>query len=88
MYTGKSLEVQWLGLSAFTAVGLGSIPGQGTKDPTSHVAQSKKLKQQQRKKERKTKLCIQTSLNRQEKSWNICVHCERSPKDGLSREGF
>ena len=28
---GSSLVVQWLGLSAFTAVGLGSTPGQGTK---------------------------------------------------------
>ena len=26
---GNSLVVQWLGLSAFTAGGLGSIPGQG-----------------------------------------------------------
>jgi len=28
---GTSLAVQWLGLSGFTAVGLVSIPGQGTK---------------------------------------------------------
>ena len=28
---GNSLAVQWLGLSAFTAEGLGSVPGQGTK---------------------------------------------------------
>ena len=28
---GNSLVVQWLGLSAFTAVGPGSIPGQGTR---------------------------------------------------------
>ena len=28
---GNSLEIQWLGLGAFTAMGLGSIPGQGTK---------------------------------------------------------
>ena len=27
--------VQWLGLCALTAVGLGSIPGRGTKNPTS-----------------------------------------------------
>ena len=26
---GNSLVLQWLGLSAFTAGGLGSIPGQG-----------------------------------------------------------
>ena len=30
---GNSLVVQWLGLSTFTAEGLGSIPGQGTKIP-------------------------------------------------------
>ena len=30
---GNSLVVQWLGLCAFTAKGLGSIPGQGTKMP-------------------------------------------------------
>ena len=29
--TGNSLVVQWLGLHTFTAEGLGSIPGQGTK---------------------------------------------------------
>ena len=28
---GNSLVVQWLGLGAFTAVGLDSVPGQGTK---------------------------------------------------------
>ena len=28
---GNSLAVQWLGLSAFTAEGSGSIPGWGTK---------------------------------------------------------
>ena len=30
---GNSLAVQWLGPCAFTAEGLGSIPGQGTKNP-------------------------------------------------------
>ena len=30
---GNSLVVQWLGLHAFTAEGLGSIPGQVTKIP-------------------------------------------------------
>ena len=30
---GNSLVVQWLGLSAFTAESLGSIPGRGTKIP-------------------------------------------------------
>ena len=31
MNDGNSLAVQWLGLSTFTAVAWGSIPGQGTK---------------------------------------------------------
>ena len=30
---GNSLVVQWLGLHAFTAKGMGSIPSQGTKIP-------------------------------------------------------
>ena len=30
---GNSLVIQWLGLSALTARGLGSVPGQGTKIP-------------------------------------------------------
>ncbi len=34
---GTSLAVQWLGLCAFTAEGLGSIPGQGTKTPQAKV---------------------------------------------------
>ena len=32
-WTGNSLVVQWLGLLAFTAEGLGSIPGWRTKIP-------------------------------------------------------
>ena len=32
-FLGNSLVVQRLGLSAFTAMGLGSIPGRGTKIP-------------------------------------------------------
>ena len=40
----NSLVVQWLGLCAFTAEGLGSIPGQGTKIPqaTWHSQRIKK----------------------------------------------
>ena len=43
---GDSLASQWLGLCAFTAKGLGSIPGQGAKIPqvTQH-SQNKKIKQ-------------------------------------------
>ena len=44
---GNSLVVQWLGLSALTAEGLGSIPGRGTKIPQavrcSQKIQKKKL---------------------------------------------
>ena len=39
---GNSLAVQWLGLSTFTTVAWGSVPGQRTKDPTSCVVQPKK----------------------------------------------
>lgn len=30
-FQGHSLVMQWLGLCAFTAKGVGTIPGQGTK---------------------------------------------------------
>ena len=42
--TKNSLAVQWLGLHTFTANGLGSIPGQGTKTPqvTQHGQKIKK----------------------------------------------
>ena len=36
---GNSLAVQWLGLGSFTVEGLCWIPGRGTTDPTSCVAQ-------------------------------------------------
>lgn len=35
-FLGISLEVQWLGLKAFTADGAGSISGQGTRIPQPH----------------------------------------------------
>ena len=44
---GTSLAIQWLGLYTFTAKGLGSIPGRGTKIP--QVVQDG-----QKKKEEKT----------------------------------
>ena len=40
---GNSLVVQWLGFRAFTAEGLGSIPGQGTKIPQA-VQRGQKIK--------------------------------------------
>ena len=43
MRGGNSLAVQWLGLGAFTAMGLGSIPGQGTKIPQA-VQHGQKIK--------------------------------------------
>ena len=39
---GNSLAVQWLGLCSFTAKGVGSIPGQGTKIATSRAVRQKK----------------------------------------------
>ena len=38
----NSLVVQWLGLCALTAKGLGSIPGQGTKNPQATHGTAKK----------------------------------------------
>ena len=35
------MAVQWLGLCAFTAEGLGSIPGQGTKIPQAKKKEKK-----------------------------------------------
>ena len=43
---GNSLAVQWLGLWASTAGGVGSIPGQGTKIP--HVERCGQKKTTQR----------------------------------------
>ena len=51
-----SLVVQWLGLYALIAEGLGSIPGQGTKGPRNQVAWPKRKKE--RKKERKKAACM------------------------------
>ena len=40
---GTSLAIQWLGVFPFTAEGVGSIPGQGTKIPqVAHAAKKKK----------------------------------------------
>ena len=41
---GNSLVVQWLGLRAFTAMGPGSIPGEGTKIPQAERLSQKKKK--------------------------------------------
>ena len=41
---GTSLAVQWLRLCASTAVGAGSIPGQGTKSPHAAWCSQKKKK--------------------------------------------
>ena len=41
---GTSLVVQWLGLCAFIAEGLGSIPGWGTKIPQAVQCGKKKEK--------------------------------------------
>ena len=45
-----SLRVQWLGLCGFTAVGLGLIPGQGTKIPQAmQCTQGKRIKKKKKK---------------------------------------
>ena len=40
-----SLALQWLGLRAFTAEGMGSIPGRGTKVPHTSWRDQKKKKE-------------------------------------------
>ena len=50
---GTSLAIQWLGLCAFNAKGVGSIPGQGTK--ILHITwhgQENFFKKKEKKKER------------------------------------
>ena len=44
---GNSLAVQWLRLRAFTAVGLGLMPGQGTKIP--QAVQHRQIKKKKEK---------------------------------------
>ena len=41
---GNSLAVQWLGLCAFTANGVGSVPAQGTMIPQAALHGQKKKK--------------------------------------------
>ena len=41
LINGNSLAVLWLGLGTFTAVGLGLIPGRGTKIPQPKTLPSK-----------------------------------------------
>ena len=48
LYNGNSLTVQWLEFVAFTAEGLGWIPGLGTKTPQTSCGAAKKTLQQQR----------------------------------------
>ena len=42
LISGNSLKVQWLGLHAFIAKGLGSIPGWGTRIPQAVSYDQKK----------------------------------------------
>ena len=59
LYLRTSLAVQWLGLHTFTAVGLGSIPGRGTKIPqASRHGQKKKKKNTKPKQKTPPKPCI------------------------------
>ena len=56
MYLGNSLVVQWLGLHAFTAEGVGLIPGWGTKIPQAAWCGQRK------KKKKKIYICIHTHI--------------------------
>ena len=59
--TGNSLAVQGLGLSAFTAVDWGSIPGQGTKIPQS-AWRGKKKKERKKTLTKGTFLMLNTKV--------------------------
>ena len=50
---GNSLVVQWLGLCAFTAEGVGLIPGRGTKisQPAHRAAKKNKIKRGKKRQE-------------------------------------
>ena len=61
----NSLVVQWLGLRAFTAKGLGSIPRWGTKIP-----QAARHSQKKKKKNEKQKLSSARTL-RIKKPWTL-----------------
>ena len=61
---GISLAVQWLGLCASTAGGLGSIPGQGTEVPQVSV-QGKKKKKEIKNKTKKQASLLNASLSQQ-----------------------
>ena len=65
LFAGNSLGVQWLGLHAYTAEGLGSIPGRGVKilRATWHGHQKKKKK----KRKKSPVLCYY------EKNYNKCT---------------
>ena len=56
---GNSPVADWLGLGAFTAKGMGSIPGQGTKIPQAGQCSQK---QQQQQKMCISKACYQFSF--------------------------
>ena len=49
---GNSLAVQWLGLCAFTAEGLGSVPGQETKIPQADCPPAPSQKKRKEKNEK------------------------------------
>ena len=86
--SGNSLVVQWLGLRAFTAGGLGSIPSQGTKIPLhvsfSVVSDSLRL--------HGLSIAFQTPLSmefaRQEHWSGLPSHCVVQPKKKKKKENL
>ena len=71
---GNSLAVQWLGLCAFTAESLGSIPGWGTK-----IARVAQRGQKQTNKTKKThQMCILTNG----KFYSMCIIPKQSRLKG------
>ena len=59
---GNSLAVQWLGLGTFTAEGLGSFPGWGTKILSKLCSTVKKKKKKNTQKNRKYAVFIRKCI--------------------------
>ena len=77
---GNSLTVQWLGLCAFTAEGLGSISGRGTKIPQAVWYGKKK------KKEKKTHMNLSTKQKQTHRHREQTCGCQGGGRrEGLDR---
>ena len=70
--------IQWLGLHALTAKGLGLIPGWGTKIPQA-ACYSQKIKEREREKQRREPLRL-TSVSASGAQWITCKLAKAGPQ--------